>query len=248
MKTYGLIGYPLEHSFSQKYFTGKFEKEGINARYLNFPIPSINDFPDLFLHHPYLAGLNVTIPYKEQIFKYLDEVDPVAEKIGAVNVIRITWDNQKYTLKGYNSDIVGFKTSIFPLLTIDHKKALVLGTGGASKAVVEALKQLNIEFRYVSRTPKDKNTISYDSLTKEIVSEHKLIINTTPLGMFPKTDACPDIPYDALTSEHLLYDLVYNPEETLFLKKGKEKGAKTKNGLEMLFLQAEEAWRIWNEK
>ncbi len=246
MKTYGLIGYPLEHSFSQKYFTEKFEKEGINARYLNFPISSMDDFPELFTHHPYLAGLNVTIPYKEQVFRFLDEVDPVAEKIGAVNVIKITWDNLNYTLKGYNSDITGFKKSIFPLLTIDHKKALVLGTGGASKAVVAALEQLNIDFRFVSRTPKDDNTLTYEQLNADIISEHKLIINTTPLGMYPKTDSCPDIPYEALTQEHLLYDLVYNPEETLFLKKGKEKGAKTKNGLEMLHLQAEEAWRIWN--
>ena len=248
MKTYGLIGYPLEHSFSQKYFTEKFEKEGINARYLNFPIQSIDDFPELFRHHPYVAGMNVTIPYKEQIFKYLNEVDPVAEKIGAVNVIKITWDNLNYTLKGYNSDIAGFKKSIFPLLTIDHKKALVLGTGGASKAVVEALRQLNIEFRYVSRTPGDENTLSYNDITGEVISEHKLIINTTPLGMYPKVDACPDLLYQHLTPEHLLFDLVYNPEETLFLKKGREQGAKTKNGLEMLYLQAEEAWRIWNEQ
>ena len=246
MKTYGLIGYPLGHSFSQRYFTEKFENESINARYLNFPISYMDDFPELFTHHPYLAGLNVTIPYKEQVFRFINEVDPVAEKIGAVNVIKITWDNLNYTLKGYNSDITGFKKSIFPLLTIDHKKALVLGTGGASKAVVAALEQLNIDFRHVSRTPEDENTLSYEQLNEDIISEHKLIINTTPLGMYPKTDACPDIPYEALTPGHLLYDLVYNPEETLFLKKGKEKGAKTKNGLEMLHLQAEEAWRIWN--
>ncbi len=247
MKTYGLIGYPLEHSFSQKYFTEKFDKEGINARYLNFPISSIDDFPELFNHHPYLAGLNVTIPYKEQIFKYLDEIDPTAKSIGAVNVIKITWDNLKYTLKGYNSDITGFRKSIFPLLTIDHKTALVLGTGGASKAIAEALEQLNIDFRYVSRTPKDDNAFSYDQLTNEIISEHKLIINTTPLGMYPNTETFPEIPYEALTKEHLLYDLVYNPDETMFLKKGRERGAKTKNGLEMLYLQAEEAWRIWND-
>ncbi len=248
MKTYGLIGYPLEHSFSQKYFTEKFDNEGINARYLNFPISSIDDFPELFKHHPYLAGLNVTIPYKEQIFKFLDEIDPAAEKIGAVNVIKITWNDLTYSLKGYNSDIIGFRKSIFPLLTIDHKKALVLGTGGASKAVAEALEQLNIEFKYVSRTPKNNSTLSYRDLNEKIISEHKLIINTTPLGMYPKTGECPDIPYNTLTHEHLLFDLVYNPEETLFLKNGREQGAKTKNGLEMLYLQAEEGWRIWNEK
>ena len=248
MKTYGLIGYPLEHSFSQRYFTEKFEKEDINARYLNFPISSIEDFPELFTHHPYLAGLNVTIPYKEQVFKYLDDINPVAEKIGAVNVIKITWNNLNYKLKGYNSDIVGFRASLFPLLTIDHKKALVLGTGGASKAVAEALNLLNIDFKYVSRSPKGSGIIAYEDLNEEIVAEYKLIINTTPLGMYPNVDNCPDIPYDAITPGHLLYDLVYNPEETLFLKKGREKGAKTKNGLEMLYLQAEEAWRIWNEK
>ena len=248
MKTYGLIGYPLEHSFSQKYFTEKFLKEGINARYLNFPISSIDDFPELFIHHPYLAGLNVTIPYKQQIIPYLDDISPVAKTIGAVNVIKITWENLEYRLKGFNSDITGLKRSLFPLLAIDHKNALVLGTGGASKAVAEALKQLNISFRYVSRSPKDENTLSYAQLDEGIISEHKLIINTTPLGMFPDVDACPDIPYEALTPRHLLYDLVYNPEETLFLKKGKEKGAKVKNGLEMLHLQAEEAWRIWNDQ
>lgn len=248
MKTYGLIGYPLEHSFSQKYFTDKFEKEKLNARYLNFPIASISDFPELFKHHPYLAGLNVTIPYKEQVISFLDELDDTAQEIGAVNVIKISWDGLNYSLKGYNSDIVGFKESLFPLLTIDHKRALVLGTGGASKAVVTALKQLNIEYRYVSRTPENENILSYNDLTPEIIKDHKLIINTTPLGMYPQTDKCPSIPYEHLTNEHLLFDLIYNPEETLFLKKGKEKGAKTKNGLEMLYLQAEEAWRIWNEK
>jgi shikimate dehydrogenase len=248
MKTYGLIGYPLEHSFSQKYFTDKFEKEKLNARYLNFPIASISDFPELFKHHPYLAGLNVTIPYKEQVISFLDELDDTAQEIGAVNVIKISWDGLNYSLKGYNSDIVGFKESLFPLLTIDHKRALVLGTGGASKAVVTALKQLNIEYRYVSRTPENENILSYNDLTPETIKDHKLIINTTPLGMYPQTDKCPSIPYEHLTNEHLLFDLIYNPEETLFLKKGKEKGAKTKNGLEMLYLQAEEAWRIWNEK
>ena len=248
MKTYGLIGYPLEHSFSQRYFTEKFAKEKINARYLNFPVPSIDDFPELFTHHPYLAGLNVTIPYKQQVMPYLDEIDPVAENIGAVNVIRISWKNKDYRLKGFNSDLTGFKKSLFPLLTIDHKKALVLGTGGASKAVVEALRQLNISFRYVSRHPGDEGTLSYGQLTPGIISEHKLIINTTPLGMYPETDACPDIPYSSLTPGHLLFDLVYNPEMTLFLKRGKEKGAKIKNGLEMLHLQAEEAWRIWNDQ
>ena len=248
MRTFGLIGFPLTHSFSQKYFTLKFEDENINARYLNFPISSIDDFPELFKHHPYLAGLNVTIPYKQQVIPFLNELDSAAKDIGAVNVIKISWDSKTPHLKGYNSDIVGFRASLFPLLTIDHKKALVLGTGGASKAVVEALNLLNIDFKYVSRSPKGSDIIAYEELNEEITANHKLIINTTPLGMYPNVDNCPDIPYEAITPEHLLYDLVYNPEETLFLKKGREKGAKTKNGLEMLYLQAEEAWRIWNEK
>ncbi len=248
MKTYGLIGFPLKHSFSQKYFTEKFTKESINARYLNFPISSIKDFPELFKHHPYLAGLNVTIPYKQQVISFLDELDDIAKKIGAVNVIKILWKNNKPNLKGYNSDFVGFKNSLTPLLTQEHKKALILGTGGASKAVAEALKQLNIDFKYVSRTPKKSGVLTYDLVTGEILSEYTLIVNTTPLGMYPNIETYPNIPYDAISSEHLFYDLVYNPEETLFLKNAKAYGAKIKNGLEMLYLQAEEAWRIWNEE
>ncbi len=246
MKTFGLIGFPLTHSFSQKYFSQKFEDEKISARYLNFPISSIDDFPELFKHHPYLAGLNVTIPYKQQVIPLLNELESAAKEIGAVNVIKIFWKNKTPHLKGYNSDIVGFKNSLTPLLSNHHNKALILGTGGASKAVAEGLKQLGIKFKFVSRKPNNSDILSYNRITEEVISEHKLIINTTPLGMFPKTDSCPEIPYDSLSPEHLIYDLVYNPEETLFLQKGKARGAQIKNGLEMLHLQAEEAWRIWN--
>ncbi len=246
MKTFGLIGFPLTHSFSQKYFSEKFEKENISARYLNFPIASINDFTELFKHHPYLAGLNVTIPYKQKVIPFLDELDTTAKQIGAVNVIKIFWENKIPRLKGYNSDIVGFKNSLTPLLSTTNNMALILGTGGASKAIAEGLKQLGIEFKYVSRTPSSTDILSYNQITEDIISEYNLIVNTSPLGMFPKTDSCPDIPYSSLTSQHIVYDLVYNPEETLFLKKAKEQGAQIKNGLEMLHMQAEEAWRIWN--
>ncbi len=248
MKTFGLIGFPLTHSFSQRYFSEKFANDNINARYLNFPISSIDDFPELFKHHPYLAGVNVTIPYKQEVIPFLDELDMTAKEIGAVNVIKTLWESKTPRLKGFNSDIIGFKNSLNPLLSSAHKKALILGTGGASKAVAKGLKQLNIEFKYASRTPANSDILGYNQITNETLSEYKLIVNTTPLGMFPKTDSCPDIPYSSLSSEHLLFDLVYNPEETLFLKKGNEQGAQIKNGLEMLHLQAEEAWRIWNSE
>ncbi len=248
MKTFGLIGFPLTHSFSQEYFSQKFTDENISARYLNFPISTIDDFNELFTHHPYLAGLNVTIPYKQQVIPYLDELDSAAKEIGAVNVINIFWDRKTPRLKGYNSDMVGFKNSLTPLLTQEHKKALILGTGGASKAVAEALKQLGIDFIYASRTPKNSGILTYNQITADLLSERTLIINTTPLGMFPNSETCPDIPYDSLSPKHLLYDLVYNPEETLFLKKAKAYGAQVKNGLEMLHQQAEESWRIWNEE
>ncbi|TAJ08063.1 shikimate dehydrogenase [Marinilabiliaceae bacterium JC017] len=248
MKTFGLIGYPLTQSFSQKYFSEKFQKEEIDARYLNFPIPSIKEFQELLKHHAYICGLNVTIPYKEQVIPYLNSLDETAAKIGAVNVIKVNWVNKKPILKGYNSDIIGFKKSLEPLLKTQHQKALILGTGGASKAVAFALSQLGITYRYVSRTPDKSAVVGYNQITEEILSEYKLIINSTPLGMFPKTDVCPAIPYQAATPEHLFYDLIYNPEETLFMTKAKENGAVIKNGLEMLHGQAEEAWRIWNKE
>ena len=247
MQTFGLIGYPLGHSFSQSYFTEKFQKENIDARYLNFPIPHITEFPDLLKKHPYLAGLNVTLPYKQQVIDYLDELDPQAKAIGAVNVIKITWKDKIPHLKGFNSDVTGFTRSISPLMKPSHNKALILGTGGASKAVAYALKQLGLLYRFVSRNPQHPSHVSYQALTPEIIKEYKVIINTTPLGMAPKTDAAPQIPYEGITEEHLAFDLIYNPEITLFLKKCAGKGAVIKNGLEMLHLQAEAAWEIFNQ-
>lgn len=246
MQTYGLIGYPLEHSFSQKYFTEKFRKENIDGRYLNFPISNISEFPYLMAKHPYLAGLNVTIPYKEQVMDYLDKIDPVAREVGAVNVINITRADKKISLTGHNSDIIGFSRSIAPLIKPGHAKALILGTGGASKAVAYALNQLGLLYRFVSRTPKHPSHVSYDSLTPDIINDYKVIVNTTPSGMSPKTGDCPPIPYNGITPDHLGFDLIYNPRTTLFMQKFADKGASVKNGLEMLHLQAEAAWEIWN--
>ncbi len=243
---YGLIGYPLTHSFSQQYFNRKFDAESIAARYVNFEIPEIADFPDIIKDNPNLRGLNVTIPYKEQVISYLDELDPDTAEIGAVNVIKFIRKGSKLRLKGYNSDVIGFTDSLSPLLTPEMKHALVLGTGGASKAVMQALKKLGISATLVSRTPSE-GRYTYSDLTPEIMAENLLIINTTPLGMYPHMDECPDIPYDQLTPAHLCYDLLYNPDVTLFMRKAAEHGAATKNGLEMLLLQAFAAWNIWQE-
>ncbi len=246
MEKYGLIGYPLKHSFSKGYFNEKFESEKIDAEYINFEIPTIKDFKNVINDNPDLKGLNVTIPYKEQIIPYLDALSPDAQKIGAINVVKIDCDNKgKVRLTGYNSDIIGFVESIQPLLLPIHKKALILGTGGASKAVFHGLQKLGIEGKFVSRTAKF-GMFTYEELNKEILEEYKIIVNCTPVGMYPKVDECPDIPYQHLTSEHLLYDLLYNPNTTLFMKKGEEQGAVTKNGLEMLLLQAFAAWEIWH--
>ncbi len=247
MDKYGLIGYPLKHSFSKSYFNEKFTAESIDAEYVNFEIPSIKEFPEIIRANPNLCGLNVTIPYKEQIIPYLDEIGPNAKAIGAVNVIKFIRQGKKLKLIGYNSDILGFKHSIEPLLHERHKKALILGTGGSSKAVFHGLKQLNIASLFVSRTASEE-VIGYNQLTPEIIREYTVIVNCTPVGMFPKVDVAPDIPYDLLTEKHLLYDLLYNPDETLFLKKGKEHGAIVKNGLEMLLLQAFESWNFWQQK
>lgn len=245
MQKYGLIGYPLGHSFSKNYFNQKFESEKISAQYINFEIPTIKDLKTVLKENPDLNGLNVTIPYKEQVIPYLDELDEDARQIGAVNVIKFSKGLfGKIKLKGYNSDIIGFKQSIEPLLTETHRKALILGTGGASKAVFQGLKQLGVGATYVSRNPKE-HCITYEEITPKVMEQYTVIINTTPLGMYPRIDACPDIPYDLLTPQHLLYDLLYNPDETLFMKKGLEKGAVVKNGLEMLLLQAFAAWQIW---
>ena len=245
---YGLIGYPLGHSFSEKYFTSKFKNEGIDATYSLFPLPSIDDLPDLLKSHKDLKGFNVTIPYKQEVMDYIDILSEDASEIGAVNVVKINegvGDTDKY-LCGYNTDYIGFTESLRPLLTDEMKKALILGTGGASKAVAYSLDRLGIDYKFVSRVP-GEDELGYDELSKEIMSESLLIVNTTPLGMFPKTENAPDIPYNLLGPAHLCYDLVYNPEITEFMKRSANAGAKVKNGLEMLHLQAEAAWKIWNE-
>ena len=247
MEKYGLIGYPLRHSFSIGYFNEKFRSEGINAEYVNFEIPNINDFMEVIEENPNLCGLNVTIPYKEQVIPFLNELDRDTAKIGAVNVIKIIRQPKgKVKLVGYNSDIIGFTDSIKPLLTRQHKYALILGTGGASKAVWHGLESLDIAPTLVSRTPKE-GVLTYKDLTPEIINKYKVIVNTTPVGMYPHVDECPDIPYTCLTEDHLIYDLLYNPDETLFMKKAKERGATVKNGLEMLLLQAFAAWDIWQK-
>ena len=248
MKTFGLVGYPLGHSFSQDYFTKKFAAENIDAQYLNFQIEDISLFPDKVLTVEGLAGLNVTIPYKQKVMAYLDEIDETAQKVGAVNVVKIIRNGSKMRLRGCNSDVVGFENSLRPLLKPCHTNAYILGTGGASKAVRYVLEKLNIKYQFVSRNADAANNIlSYQQLTNELVESHKLIVNCTPLGMSPKIDACPDIPYQAIGAEHLCFDLIYNPEETLFLKKAKQQGATIKNGLDMLIGQAVRAWEIWNE-
>ena len=213
---------------------------------MNFEIPHISDLPGIVAGNPNLVGLNVTIPYKEQVISYLDELDEAAAAIGAVNVIRIERNHGKTRLVGYNSDVIGFTQSIESLLEPHHKKALILGTGGASKAIHYGLQQLGLESLFVSRSRSNDNTITYDDLTPEIMKEYKVIVNCTPVGMYPKADEAPRIPYECLTPEHLLYDLLYNPNTTLFMKKGSDHGAIVKNGLEMLLLQAFGAWDIWN--
>jgi shikimate dehydrogenase len=242
MRQFGLIGYPLGHSFSKRYFTRKFELEGIkDARYDNFELESVQAFPQLLQAHPNLKGLNVTIPYKQSIIPFLDDIDFSALMIRAVNTVKFT----KGKTKGYNTDYIGFRDSIKPLLQPQHTKALVLGTGGSSKAVVFALTQMGIEVQQVSREPKDAE-IGYAAINAKAIQAHTIIVNTTPLGMYPNVEAAPEIPYQHLTNKHLLFDLVYNPAETLFLQKGKAQGAIVKNGQEMLELQAEAAWKIWN--
>ncbi|MBR7093905.1 MAG: shikimate dehydrogenase [Prevotella sp.] len=245
MDKYGLIGYPLGHSFSISYFNEKFESEGIDAVYENFEIPQIDDVKEIIDSNPDLKGLNVTIPYKQQVLKYIKELSPEAKAIGAVNVIRIEHKGNKTVLKGFNSDVIGFTKSIEPILNTYHKKALILGTGGAAKAVQYGLQSLGIETLLVSRTKK-KNAITYEEVTADIVREYNVIVNCTPVGMYPHIDECPKLPYEAMDSHTLLYDLLYNPDETKFLRLGAERGATVKNGLEMLLLQAFVSWEIWN--
>lgn len=242
MDKYGIIGYPLGHSFSRGFFTEKFAREGIDAQYLNFEIPDVAMLKDVLRENPELRGLNVTLPHKQAVIPLLDELSDEAREIGAVNVIRVR--NGK--LKGFNSDIIGFTESIKPLLKPHNKKALVLGTGGASKAICVGLKRLGIEWKYVSRTPRE-GMMTYEDITAETLQAYTVIVNCTPVGMYPKVDEAPAIPYEHLTPKHLLFDCVYNPEDTLFLKRGRERGARGKNGLEMLHLQAIASWRFWNE-
>jgi shikimate dehydrogenase len=246
MDQYGLIGYPLKHSFSKGYFNDKFEAEQIDAEYLNFEIPRIKELKNILKTHPHLKGLNVTIPYKEQVIPYLDQLSENAKLIGAVNVIKIERQNGKIKkMTGFNSDIIGFKESIEPLLKPHHQKALVLGTGGAAKAIYYGLKQLDIEPTYVSRKKTSETVLKYDELTPEIMAGHTIIVNCTPVGLWPDVDYSPRIPYEQVTGQHLLYDLLYNPNETLFMKWGKKQGATVKNGLEMLLLQAFAGWNFW---
>lgn len=242
MDKYGIIGYPLGHSFSRAFFTEKFQREHIDAEYVNFEIPSADMLPGIVQANPNLRGLNVTLPHKEAVIPMLDELSDEAKEIGAVNVIRV----RDGRLKGFNSDIIGFMDSIRLLLKPWHQHALVLGTGGASRAIRVGLQRLGIQWTYVSRTPAP-GRLTYADLTSELMEHYQVIVNCSPVGMFPRMDACPDIPYQLLTGRHLLYDLVYNPQETLFLKRGAEHGAAVKNGLEMLHLQALASWRFWNE-
>jgi len=244
-KVFGLLGKDIEYSFSRGYFTEKFEKLDLkNNKYVNFDLQKIEDFPSVIKEGgAQLGGINVTIPYKEEVMKYLNKLDKTAKAIGAVNTIKFT---ERGNLKGYNSDVVGFEKSIFPFIKKHHKRALILGTGGASKAIAYALKKNDIKFKFVSRKPTGKKEISYQDLTEDLMEKYQVIINSTPVGTSPNIDKCPDIPYQFISENHLLYDLIYNPEVTTFLAKGKEQGATIKNGFEMLQLQAEESWRIWN--
>lgn len=242
---YGLIGKKLGHSLSAEFFNSKFKEEGINESYRLFEIPSIEDFPKLLIEHPQLKGLNVTIPYKESIIQFLDSLSDEAIEIGAVNVIAIKKTDDVFWLKGYNTDCIGFRESLIPLLRPDIENALILGSGGASKAVDYALKKLGINTKIVSRNP-SQDQLGYDDLNEELIHTYKLIVNTTPLGMFPNIDSFPPIPYQFINEENICYDVVYNPKETEFMKKCKEKGAIVKNGFEMWQLQAYATWNIWN--
>ena len=242
MKNFGLLGKNIDYSFSRGYFKDKFETNKLDCTYNNFDLETIEDFESLKTSETELSGLNVTIPYKQAVLPYLDAIDSEAQEIGAVNTIKI--ENGKLT--GYNTDHFGFENSLKPRLKSHHKKALILGTGGASKAVAFALKNLDIHFEYVSRTASSSEKYTYESLAAEGIEDYQIIINCTPLGTFPDITKCPAIPYEQITSKHLLFDLIYNPEETLFLKNGKAKNATTLNGLEMLRLQAEKSWEIWN--
>jgi shikimate dehydrogenase len=242
MKWYGLLGKTLKHSFSKAYFTDKFNALGItDCKYENFELASIDELPELLRDNPSIKGLNVTIPYKEEVLPFLDEKNDIVKEVNACNCIKIS-DGK---LSGYNTDVTGFQQSLEQVLEPQHTHALILGTGGSSKAVRYALKVLGIRYQNISRT-KSTTSITYDELNEEILNSHQLIINTSPIGMFPNVEETPSIPFELITPKHLLFDLIYNPAKTLFLKKGEERGAKISNGAEMLILQAEESWKIWN--
>lgn len=243
---YGLIGRKLGHSFSANFFNKKFKEENINETYRLLPLENIEELPEILVKYPDLKGLNVTIPYKEEVIRYLSEISEEAKQIGAVNVIKIVRENNLINLKGYNSDCYGFKESLVPLLRSDIKNALILGTGGASKAVAYVLNSLGINITFVSRHPKE-NQLSYENIDEGVLNKNLLVVNTTPLGMFPEVFDYPALPYQYMTKEHVCYDLVYNPLETEFMKHSEKYGAKVKNGLEMLKLQAIKAWEIWNK-
>ena len=246
MRFFGFIGKSLEHSFSPVYFKEKFEREGIQDSYYQlFPLKTIDEFNQLISDFSELTGVNVTIPYKQSIIPFLDEIDENAKEINAVNTIKFERINSKLILKGFNTDYLGFMDSLKPYLKECHKSALILGTGGSSAAVAYALKKMGINYIKVSRSPV-REVLSYKELTEEIMREYNLIINTTPLGMFPDVETYPIIPYSAISKNHILFDLIYNPIKTVFLKKGEEKGATIINGAEMLISQAEYAWKIWN--
>jgi len=241
-KIFGLLGKSLKHSFSKQYFEEKFKKEELPFKYLNFERPTLDNIKQLTIDYPNLSGLNVTIPYKEEIISHLDKISSKAKIIGAVNCIKIT---KKGNWKGYNTDVFGFEKSFKPLLKPHHQKALILGTGGASKAVAFVLDGLKIPYVFVSRK-KEPNQLTYDLINSTVFDNYQIIINTTPLGTFPKVEDCPNLPYHLLTKNHYAFDLVYNPSETLFLKNAKLHGATVANGENMLHFQAEKSWEIWN--
>ncbi len=248
MKKYGLLGFPLTHSFSKQHFTEKFRRENIDSSYENFEIDNISKFPGIIKNNPEIIGLNVTIPYKEQVIPFLNELNESAREVGAVNTIKVSRTASGIYLNGFNTDTYGFENSLKPLLQPWHNKALILGTGGASKALKYVLKKLGIEYLSASIEELKENEIRYENIDAQMIQEHLLIINATPLGTYPKTEAFAPIPYEFIGEKHLLFDLVYNPEVTQFLAKGKEKGAAIKNGYEMLLGQAEKSYEIWNSE
>lgn len=244
---YGLIGHPLNHSFSKQYFSEKFIQENRNnSRFLDFDFPTLTKFKELIDQHKNLKGLSVTIPHKKAIIRYMDAIDPIARSVGAINCIKVTRQHNDFKLTGYNTDIIGFERSFIPMLKSFHRKALILGTGGAAQAVAFVLEKLKIDYIFVSRKPAACKQIRYEIIDQEIMKDHSIIINTTPLGMFPDNNQKPSIPYKEITKQHYLFDLIYNPEKTKFLTLGEEQGAQIKNGFEMLQIQAVESWKIWN--